>query len=196
MKLDFLQENIVRIISQRNAWISFASLMILSNVILGTILFFKREKIIIVPGQITKSFWVQGSEVSQEYLEEIGLYMSKLLLDLSPSSFSYNHEILLKYVVPESYGQLKKKFLKEGENYKSLQLTTHFKPSQIIASPKSLEVEIQGTLTSYIAGNRVQDSQETLHFKFANRGGGILLEQVSSSLFLQSNSVGEKNDGF
>ena len=196
MRFEYLQENILRLISQRNAWMGISALMALSNVILGSALLYKRERIVLVPPQITKSFWVQGNEVSKEYLEEIGLYMSKLLLDLSPSSFSYNHEVLLRYVAPQAYGTLKSQFLQEGEQYKSLQLTTHFKPSQITANPKTLEIEVQGTLTSYVAGKRVEETSETVFLKFTNRGGGLLLEKVTSPILQKENTTGVSNYGF
>jgi conjugal transfer pilus assembly protein TraE len=191
MKLEFLQQNIHKRISERNVWLGISGALVISNVLLGAALLYKRERVVLVPPQITKSFWVQGHEVSKEYLEEIGLYMSKLLLDLSPSSFVYNHEVLLKYATPEAYGNLKQQLLQEGEQYKSLQLTTHFKPSQITANPKNLEVEVQGTLTSYVAGRRVDDSQETLFLKFTNRGGGLLLEKVTSPILQKEKTTGE-----
>src|SRR5437660_12446522 len=97
----------------------------------------KSERIILVPPHIKRTLWVEGGEVSKEYLEEMGAYLSKLLLDLSPTSFSYNHETLLKYAAPEAYGTLKKQLLKDGEQYTKLQLSTHFRPAQITANPQT-----------------------------------------------------------
>lgn len=179
MKVDFLRENIIKLISQRNGLSMLTGVLALSNVLLGIVLICRSERTILLPPHITKTMWVEGGEVSKEYLEEIGLYMSKILLDLTPTSFSYNHEILLKYATPETYGALKKQLRHDGEQYTKLQLSTHFKPSQITANPKTLEVEVKGILASYIAGKHVRDSQTTLILKFTIRGGGILLESVT-----------------
>lgn len=179
MRSDFLQENILSLLSQRNALWVVIGLLALSNVILGACVLCKHEKTILVPPQIKKSMWFQGGDVSKDYLEEMSFYISKLLLDLSPTSFPYNHNILLKYATPEAYGALKAQLMKEGEHYTKLHLSTHFKPSQITPNPQTLEVEVKGLLMSYVAGKHIRDSQETLLIKFTHRGGGILLESVT-----------------
>lgn len=182
MKLDFLRENIITLISQRKGLLMLTGVFALTNVLLGVALICKSERTILLPPHINKTMWVEGGAVSKEYLEEMGLYMSKILLDLTPTSFSYNHEILLKYATPETYGDLKKQLGRDGEQYTALQLSTHFKPTQVIANPKTLEVEVKGTLASFVAGKHVRDSQETLSLKFTLRGGGILLESVTGGI--------------
>ena len=150
--------------------------------ILTTALFLKNERTILVPPHITKTLWVEGGTVSKEYLEEMGLYISKLLLDLSPTGFSYNHETLLKYAAPEAYGALKKQLMEDGEHYTKLQLSTHFKPTEVKANPNKLHVEVKGTLSSYVAGKEIRSSLETLSLQFSLRGAGLLLEKVTGGL--------------
>ncbi|OJW49659.1 MAG: type IV conjugative transfer system protein TraE [Alphaproteobacteria bacterium 41-28] len=179
MRADFLRHNIHKLISQRNAWIGISVLMAMSTILLSTALFFKNERTILVPPHITKTLWVEGGDISKEYLEEMGVYISKLLLDLSPTSFPYNHATLLKYTTPEAHGALKKQLLQDGEHYTKLQLSTHFKPTQVSANPKSLQVEVRGTLTSYVAGKEVRSSLETVSLQFTLRGAGLLLEKVT-----------------
>ena len=182
MKADFLRHNILKTISQRNAWIRISTLMAMSTILLSTALFFKNERTILVPPHITKTLWVEGGTVSKEYLEEMGLYISKLLLDLSPTSFSYNHETLLKYATPEAYGVLKKQLIEDGEHYTKLQLSTHFKPTEVKANPSKFFVEVKGNLTSYVAGKEIRSSLETLSLQFSLRGAGLLLEKVTGGL--------------
>jgi conjugal transfer pilus assembly protein TraE len=178
MKVDFLHHSILKIISQRNAWIGISALMAMSTIVLSSALFLKNERIILVPPHITKTLWVEGGTISKEYLEEMGLYMSKLLLDLSPTSFAYNHEALLRYATPESYGALKKQFFEDGEYYTKLQLSTHFKPTEVKANPSKLSVDVKGSLTSYVAGKEIRTSLETISLQFSLRGAGLLLERV------------------
>jgi conjugal transfer pilus assembly protein TraE len=182
MKADFLHHNIIKFISQRNAWIGISSLMAMSTIILSTALFLKNERTILVPPHITKTLWVEGGTVSKEYLEEMGIYMSKLLLDLSPTSFAYNHETLLKYATPEAYGALKKQLMDDGEKYTKLQLSTHFKPTEVTANPSKFQVEVKGNLTSYVAGKEVRASLETVSLQFSLRGAGLLLERVTGGI--------------
>src|SRR3990167_4347640 len=139
MRAEFLHRDILKIASQRNVWIGIAALMGISNVLLSTALFIKSERIILVPPHITKTLSVEGSVVSKEYLEEMGLYMSKLLLDLTP---------------------------------------TNFKPSEVRATPSTLQVNVKGILTSYVAGKDMSSLPETVAIQFSLRGAGLLLEKA------------------
>ncbi len=182
MRLDFLKECKLELRIQRNCLAALSCILLLSTLILSMSVYSTRERIILVPPQLTKQMWVMGGKVSQEYLSEMGGYVAKLFLDLSPGSFTYNHELLLSYATPESYGSLKKQFLKEAEEYTKLQLSTHFKPSEIFASPETLNVSVKGTLSRFVAGKPIGDSIETVSIKFTHRDAGLLLEQVTGGL--------------
>ncbi|MDP4154219.1 MAG: type IV conjugative transfer system protein TraE [Bacillota bacterium] len=179
MKTDFLNQNIAKLLSQRNAIAVVSGVQTLSMAALIIALACKSERTILMPPEIKREMWFQGGNVSASYLESLGEYLSKLLLDITPTSFAHNHDQILKYATPEAYGALKKQLMNDGEKYTKLQLSTHFYPNQLTVNQKTLEVEVKGTLTSYIAGNKVQDSQETITLKFTNRGAGMLLESVS-----------------
>lgn len=179
MKADILQQNITKLLSQRNAIAVVSGIQTLSMAVLIIALACKSERTILIPPEIKKEMWFQGGNVSVSYLESLGEYISKLLLDITPISFVHNHEQILKYATPEAYGALKKQLMNDGEQYTKLQLSTHFYPNQLTVNQKTLEVEVKGTLTSYIAGNKVQDSQEIIILKFINRGTGMLLQSVS-----------------
>lgn len=178
MKLSVYHDTHKKLRTQCNTWIALCVLLTLSILLLGLGLLQRREKIILVPPTLHKSFWVQGDQLSKEYLEEMALYLSKLLLDLTPSSLRQNHTILLRYTTPESYGTLKNQFFQEEQEYESLQLSTYFKPSSVHVNPESLTAEVKGTLSRYVAGKEIQTTSETLFLKFANRGSGLLLESA------------------
>jgi conjugal transfer pilus assembly protein TraE len=188
MNSEFFYQDMPKFISQRNGLLVLAGLLAFNNIVLSGAFVFSSEKTIILPPEVRKSFWVKGGEVSKEYLEDMGWGLSKLLLDLTPSNYPYNHEKLLTFAAPEAYGRLKKKLLKEGEQYKSLQLSTHFYPSEILADPKTLSVSVKGTLSSFVAGKLVDTVEETVHLTLQQRGGGLLLESIMGS------NIGESPD--
>ena len=179
MNLGFHQQNVEMLAKQRNGWMGISVLLGVSTLILSLAVFQKSQKIIVVPPSITKSFWIKGDEVSKTYLEEMGVYLAKLLLDLSPNHVDHNHKVLLRYATPEAYGQLEKQFFEEAGTYNNLQLTTHFKPSSVKAFPDHLRVEVKGTLTSFVAGKEVRSSLETLALAFTYRGTGLLLKSAT-----------------
>lgn len=193
MKLTFLNHNIIKLVSQRNHLILLVGLLALSNLLLSIMALGKREQIILVPPHISKSLKIQGDVVSKEYLEELGIHMAKLLLDLSPSSFPYNHQLLLKYISPEAYGVLKKRLLKDGEHYTKMRLATHFSPSQVIADPKTLRVEISGVLTSFISDHQVQSAQEKVVFEFTKAGAGLLIKKITGRVSLEGESLEQES---
>lgn len=182
MNFEFFKDNILELRVQRNIIGVLATVLLLNNLILSGAVFYGRERVVLVPPRITKQLWVQGNEVSKEYLTEMGAYISKLFLDLSPSTVSYNHGILLTYATPEAYGSLKKQFLKEAEEYTKLQLSTHFKPIEILANLETMEVSIKGSMSSYVAGKHIRDSQEAVVIRFTHRDAGLLLEKVTGGL--------------
>lgn len=182
MNFEFFKENILELRVQRNLLGVLAAILLFNNLILSGAAFYNRERMILVPPRITKQLWVQGNEVSKEYLTEMGAYISKLFLDLSPSTVTYNHGVLLTYATPEAYGALKKQFLKEAEEYTKLQLSTHFKPVEILTNPETMEVTIKGSMNSYVAGKHIRDSQETVAIQFTHRDAGLLLEKVTGGL--------------
>ncbi len=179
MRFSLQKQTVNKLLSQRTAWKNLTMVLSVSLVFLSIAVFCRNEKTILVPAPFTKSFWVQGDEVSKEYLEEMGVYISKLLLDLSPGNVVHNHKALLRYASPEAYGSLKKQFLKEEENYTSLQLSTHFKPTSVTANPQTLNVEVKGILTSYVASKEIKTSSEVVFLKFTSQGSGLLLERAT-----------------
>lgn len=182
MKVAVLEQHVTKLWTERNSVLVVAVIMAFTNLILVGGYMFKGERTILVPPEITKPFWVGGGKVSREYLEEMALFFSMFLLDMSPETAEYKHKVLLKYVAPENYGSLKKKFLKDQEAYKTLQLATTFKPRQVKVYPDKLEAEVKGSLSSFVASDKVRTEEHTLHLKFALRGAGLLLDEVKGGI--------------
>lgn len=138
---------------------------------------FGEEKIILVPPTIEKSFWVSKSAVSNEYLEEMSLFLSHMFLDVSPSSADFQRSIALKYIDPSYYNILKARLLKEAQTLKKEGISTSFKVSKIRPNKDDLTVEITGTLMSYVGAARVREIQEVYIMKFNYKAGRLLLEE-------------------
>ena len=182
MNLDIFKDNVARLWAQRNTVLILSVFLALSNVILSLAYVIKAERVVLVPPHIHKTFWVEEGRVSKEYLEEMALFMSQLLLDNSPSSYAYKRDILLRYTTPESYSSLKKQLFKEEKTYQELQLSTHFKPLEISASPETLDVKLTGNFVSFVAGQKVDEYQDLLLLHFVLRGGKLMLESFKGGL--------------
>ena len=98
------QQNAIKELRARNRnmgfVISILSLCLLISVVsvlsvLGT------ERTIVVPPNISKTFWVTGTKASADYLEQMGSFIAWLILDVSPASIDWKRDMLLTYVSPD-----------------------------------------------------------------------------------------------
>ena len=99
---------------------AFAASLIV-NVILaiGLIVLDKKDRVVVLPAEITKSFWLDADGVSPEYLEQMGLFALQLALNNSPETFEHNQRKLLQYVSPEQRGATEVFLTAQGRRMKS-----------------------------------------------------------------------------
>ena len=112
---------------------------------------------------------------TKSYLEEMALFFAHLCLDVSASSILPQGEVLLRYVLPESYGHFKSKLLSDEKQLKKQQVSLHFSP-QTIEVPEALVVELTGTLSNYVGARKISEQQERYRLAFAQRQGRLFLE--------------------
>ncbi|MDZ5762757.1 Type IV conjugative transfer system protein TraE N-terminal domain protein [Candidatus Cyrtobacter comes] len=103
---------------KKNVLFLISVALLVSNVILSIFVISSKEKIIIVPPSLKEEFSVSGSDFSDSYIEQMTLFFSDLLLDLTPDNIKYKSEILLKYVDSSSYHALSEYYEKEAEKHK------------------------------------------------------------------------------
>lgn len=171
----FLKVNVQKLLQQRNAALTLSAGMMLSNIILCTVVFFSNERVVIVPPDIKKSFWTETSRVSTDYLEEMSLFFAAQILDVCPGSAAFQRDVVLRYVDPAYHNALKKRLIEEEETYKTQQISTSFKPVKIEVDAARLEAKLTGDLQSFVGRERVKQTRETYHLKFAYRSGRLLL---------------------
>lgn len=176
MKLSLYTSKIHQLIEQRNALVLVAIALGLSNVGLVVLLTFKAERVILVPPQIQRSFWVEGSKVSAAYLEEMALFFSYQLLDVTPSSAACQREIALRYVVADFHNALKKRLITEEERYRKENLSTSFKVCEVVVTPNTRTVKLTGDLVSYVGGQKIKQSREIYSIRFRVSSGRYLIE--------------------
>ncbi len=175
MKQRFYTLNLMKLLRQRDRLFWMSSLLGISNVLLGLCLFFSSERVVIVPASLAKSFWVDRSRVSAEYLEEMALFFAHHLLDVTPASAHYQREIVLRYTAPSYHNALKKRLVEEEEHSREGQISTSFKPVQIKTDPERLEVELTGDLISYVGGKSATQQREIYLLRFHYSQGRLLV---------------------
>ena len=93
------------IASARRAATFLAALLavsLLANVILAllTTRLSGRERVVLVPPTIHKTFWVDAERVSAEYLQQMAYFLLQLTLDVTPQSVDHQASVVLQYAAP------------------------------------------------------------------------------------------------
>jgi conjugal transfer pilus assembly protein TraE len=179
MEFQLNQNRLSDIKFQRNVVAGLCAILLGINAIQSLCLFFRHERVVITPPQLTQGFWVEGNRFSPQYLEEMALHYAHFLLDVTEKTVLYQGEIILRYVVPESYGAFKAKLLEDEKHLKSSHLSTRFAPSDVVISPERLRVDITGELLSYVGDRKISQVRETYRFQFQNQSGRLLIRDFS-----------------
>ena len=175
MKQRFYSLSLQKLFRQRDRLFFLACLLGVSNLFLGIKTFLSSERVVIVPASLSKSFWVDPSQVSSEYLEEMALFFARQILDISPASAPYQRDVVLRYTSPSFHNALKKRLLEEETRARENQVSTSFKPVSVKVHPKVLEVEMTGDLIAYVGGKTSHQTRETYLMTFSYTQGRLLV---------------------
>ena len=162
----------------------------LATAILSLALLFamNNTRVVVVPPEISKTFWVDRDAVSKEYLEQMGMFIAQLELNVSPASQGFQAKELLKYVDPSFAGAMETKFLAAGRELKQDSASTWFRPIMIRVDAQDKEVAITGEYRVTVADKEVVKTNKTYLEQFRMDGGRIFLtrfEEVKESQLFQ-----------
>lgn len=159
MKFEFMRGNLER--SRRT--ISFQAALLLGSIAVNLVTaltayrLIGSERVIVVPPAVHKSFWVEEDKVSAEYLEQMAFYLAQLALNVTPQSVDYQSRLLLQYVAPASYGEIKTAMAIVAERLKRDGASTVFSVRNLTTDERAMKVAIQGSLTTFISDRRVSE---------------------------------------
>jgi conjugal transfer pilus assembly protein TraE len=144
------------------------------------LLYFRHERVVIHPPEMTQSYWVQGNRFSSSYLEEMARYMCHLMLDVTPDSLPLQAQILLRYAAPTAYGALKAQLVSDVNRLRQQQLCLHFVPKSTAVSLTSLSIKVTGELHRYMGTRRLDSEQRTWQVTFSQTKGQLFLKAFES----------------
>ena len=140
-----------------------------------------RERVVLVPPTIHKSFWVEAERVSSEYLEQMGYFLMQLTLNVTPQSVDHQASVLLRYAAPAAYGELRSALLAAAERVKRDGAATVFSAQDIAVDERALKVGVRGQLTTFIGERRVSQLAKAYAMQFHYAGGRILLKSFKET---------------
>jgi conjugal transfer pilus assembly protein TraE len=156
------------VVIQRYSIIGLVGAVLLSLVVVYNLT--GRERTVLVPPVIEKSFWVSHDKVGATYLEQMGAFMGYLILDVDGTSVEWKRNLLLQYVRPSNQGEFETRQQLEGERLKALKASTSFAISGIKPNERDMTVVLRGRLATYVNGMRTTEVPKAylLHFNYSN----------------------------
>lgn len=178
MKLSFYVENSRSLLFQRNVLLAFSGILLISLMVLTCLLFFKRERIVIVPPVVEKTFWVDSHTISATYLEQFGHFIAQLLLAKSDKTAPLQREVVLRHTDPRFVGLLSKKLLEEEAILREQQASYTFYAEKIDVDQKKLRVVIFGERALFSEDRKISSEKERYALQFAYSGSRLLLISI------------------
>lgn len=176
---DLIKELEARTGIKKLVWAIIISLILI--IFMLTIIAFSRKTIvqtILVPPQIQRTMTISNNEYSKEYLEEIGAYLTSLLLNATPETVEYQHQLLLKYVSPKYRDALNAE-LKLTERYiKKNNISTYFTTRKGAADPKDGTLTIDGVFKVSVGKKITETQNKKFLISFNNDEGKLSLVSI------------------
>ena len=181
MNTKFFKSKLAKLIEQRNGFMVLALGLIVLCLILVLLVFnlAGRERIIISPPVVNKSFWVTNSEVSAEYLSEMSTFFAYMRLNVTPENVDYQHEALLRFVDSSYYGVFKGQLVAERDHLVDEHINTAFYPAQVKVDAKQLKVMISGDIHSSISDEKFTPRNVTYEIVYSYNQGRLLIKSFN-----------------
>jgi conjugal transfer pilus assembly protein TraE len=135
-----------------------------------------RERVVVVPPAIHKTFWVEAERASPEYLEQMGYFLAQLTLNVTPQSVEHQSRLLLQYAAPASWGDLRTSMAANAERIKRDGASTVFSPQDLQVDERTQRVGLRGLLTTFISDRRVSEVSKGYAIELQYAGGRIFLK--------------------
>jgi len=178
MKLEVYKEKFAKILYQRNILLPICILLACSQLLSIICLFFKNTRTIVIPGHITKEFWVDKASVSPSYLEQTSIFLANLLLTKSPVTASEQRNIVLRHTVPEFFGILQRDLILEEQKMQKDQISYVFYPVNTKINLGNLSVLLIGDKVAFVGSKIVERKREGYRFFYIYNNGRLFLNSL------------------
>jgi type IV conjugative transfer system protein TraE len=138
----------------------------------------KQTTTILEPPTRAKTITVVGDRVDGAWLEEMGAWVSHMMLDASPHSIAWQQDQVLKWTHPATHGQLQQAMAVQAKRLADSNAATVFWLQQVATDVDRQRAAVVGQLDTYVNGTKVPGSSKTVSYmaQFETRGGRTLLK--------------------
>lgn len=179
MNHGFYEASYKQAITQRNLFATLSFLLAISLIVISSLLFFKRERVIISPPHIQKEYWVDENAVSPTYIEQFSSFMSQLLLSKSVNSAPHQRNVILRHTDAKFTSELRQKLIREEEMLKKQNASYVFYPVEISVNSETMESLISGDRVYFVNEKQISSERESYLLKFVYTGTGLFLNSIT-----------------
>jgi conjugal transfer pilus assembly protein TraE len=167
------------LVKQRNGYLVLASGLLILCFILSLLCFYfnGRERVIVVPPRIERSFWVTQNELSPEYLSEMTTFFAYLRLNTTPQSADSQRQLLLRYVDPRYFGILNTQLIQEHDRLVARHISSAFYPVTVQVNTQKMSATIIGDLMSMVGKETVASQRIAYQVQYRYEQGRLLVSQ-------------------
>jgi conjugal transfer pilus assembly protein TraE len=142
----------------------------------------KSQRILLVPPQITKEFWIERDRVAPEYMEQMGVFIATLVGNLSPGNAEFSVDMLIKHYLDPSLKQPEavREFLGQAAYIKKNNITQAFFPSSIsVVDTDNMKVRVEGSNVVNIGTARMSGERVSYLIRFNARDYKLYVEEFA-----------------
>lgn len=136
----------------------------------------QRERVVLVPPTISRSFWVEDERAAPEYLEQMGWFLAQLVLNVTPQSVEQQSRLLLNYASPDAHGALRSQLEASAQRLRRDGASTLFSVQAITVDEASQRVGLRGQFATFIGERRVSEHARGYALELRHAAGRIHLK--------------------
>ena len=170
-----LTENYNRVLSQCNRLMIACATLGAALVLLGisNLILIGKERVVVLPAEVHRSFWIASDSVSDSYLEQMAQFLVPLLLNVSPSTVALNAEYFLAQVAPRHFSALKTQLVAQQVEIERLGISTTFEISRFQVHGKKLMAEVEGELNTTLGNSPMPPEHKVYRLQFVREQGRL-----------------------
>jgi len=161
-----------------NFFLRVLCLVMAAALVVNTIFFRNKDRIIMVPPKIEKSVWVENDKVSDSYLEQMGIFFATFAGNMSPVNAEYNAKVLAEYTNPASSAELKNEIVTQGAYFKKNNITQAFFPENVKVDAEKKSVSVSGPAIRYIGSTKVSQENIIMTVRFKVKDYTLKIDEL------------------
>ncbi|WP_116964216.1 type IV conjugative transfer system protein TraE [Fastidiosibacter lacustris] len=131
------------------------------------------KSVVLMPPVLTQQMTISDVMPDAAYLQQMGLFLVSLRLNITPSNIDNHFKTFLTHVNSSIYGQVSVELDEEIKAVQRGRITSAFYPREQLINPHDLSVKITGRLDKYVGNRQISSKDQTYLLTFDYNQGHL-----------------------